>query len=156
MSLIFQKIISKTYRRYHACRRRRKQTQCGRNGSKEGPHRFRELVEWGTRFDKEKDGDFKLGREGGHTENRIVHHKDITGFEIERALLETVNKLPNIEVLDHHYVIDLLTQHHVPGKELNHDNIHCYGAYILDQKNKNKENYCQDHPCGNRRCRACL
>ncbi|AQX86946.1 L-aspartate oxidase [Elizabethkingia miricola] len=103
---------------------------------KEGPHRFRELVEWGTRFDKEKDGDFKLGREGGHTENRIVHHKDITGFEIERALLETVNKLPNIEVLDHHYVIDLLTQHHVPGKELNHDNIHCYGAYILDQKNK--------------------
>ncbi|MDV4023509.1 L-aspartate oxidase [Elizabethkingia anophelis] len=103
---------------------------------KEGPHRFRELVEWGTRFDKEKDGDFKLGREGGHTENRIVHHKDITGFEIERALLETVNKLPNIEVLDHHYVIDLFTQHHVPGKELNHDNIHCYGAYILDQKNK--------------------
>lgn len=55
---------------------------------KEGPHRFRELVEWGTRFDKEKDGDFKLGREGGHTENRIVHHKDITGFEIERALLK--------------------------------------------------------------------
>lgn len=103
---------------------------------KEGPHRFRELVEWGTRFDKEKDGDFKLGREGGHTENRIVHHKDITGFEIERALLATINKLPNIEVLDHHYVIDLITQHHVPGKELNQDNIHCYGAYILDQKNK--------------------
>lgn len=103
---------------------------------KEGPHRFRELVEWGTRFDKEEDGDFKLGREGGHTENRIVHHKDITGFEIERALLATINKLPNIEVLDHHYVIDLITQHHVPGKELNQDNIHCYGAYILDQKNK--------------------
>ena len=74
---------------------------------KEGPHRFR-TCRMGNRFDKEKDGDFKLGREGGHTENRIVHHKDITGFEIERALLETVNKLPNIEVLDHHYVIDLL------------------------------------------------
>ena len=71
----------------------------------EGPARFRELVEWGTQFDLEKDGDFKLGREGGHTENRIVHHKDITGAEIERALLETVKKSPNIEILDHHYVI---------------------------------------------------
>jgi len=103
---------------------------------KEGPNRFNELVEWGTRFDKEKDGDFKLGREGGHTENRIVHHKDITGFEIERALLEKVNSSSNIEILDHHYVIDLITQHHVPGKEENYDNIHCYGAYILDEKNK--------------------
>jgi L-aspartate oxidase len=103
---------------------------------KEGPERFRELVEWGTRFDKEKDGDYKLGREGGHTENRIVHHKDITGFEIERALLETANKLPNIEILDHHYVIDLLTEHHVPKKTLNAENITCYGAYILDEQNK--------------------
>ena len=103
---------------------------------KEGPDRFHELVEWGTRFDMEKDGDFKLVREGGHTENRIVHHKDITGFEIERALLETVNKSPNIEILDHHYVIDLLTQHHVPGKEKKYDNISCYGAYILDERTK--------------------
>lgn len=103
---------------------------------KEGPARFQELVDWGTNFDTGTDGDFKLGREGGHTENRIVHHKDITGAEIERALLETVRKSPQIEMLDHHYVIDLLTQHHVPGKELNTDNISCYGAYILDEKNK--------------------
>lgn len=103
---------------------------------KEGPARFQELVDWGTRFDREKDGDFKLGREGGHTENRIVHHKDITGAEIERALLETVRKSSNIEMLDHHYVIDLLTQHHVPGKDWNTEDIHCYGAYILDEKNK--------------------
>src|SRR5690606_15939026 len=48
----------------------------------EGPERFKELVEWGTNFDK-KDGNLMLGREGGHTENRIVHHKDITGKEIE-------------------------------------------------------------------------
>ena len=102
----------------------------------EGPARFRELVEWGTRFDLEKDGDFKLGREGGHTENRIVHHKDITGAEIERALLETVKKSPNIEMLDHHYVIDLITQHHVPGKIFDKEKIDCYGAYILDEKNK--------------------
>ena len=102
----------------------------------EGPARFRELVEWGSRFDLEKDGDFKLGREGGHTENRIVHHKDITGAEIERALLETVKKSPNIEMLDHHYVIDLITQHHVPGKIFDKEKIDCYGAYILDEKNK--------------------
>ena len=103
---------------------------------KEGPARFQELVDWGTRFDMETDGDFKLGREGGHTENRIVHHKDITGAEIERALLETVKRSKNIEMLAHHYVVDLITQHHVPGKELNTDDISCYGAYILDEKNK--------------------
>lgn len=103
---------------------------------KEGPARFQELVEWGTQFDKEKDGDFKLGREGGHTENRIVHHKDITGAEIERALLETIRKSENIEMLAHHYVIDLITQHHVPGKELNTYDISCYGAYILDEKSR--------------------
>ncbi|SFI35764.1 L-aspartate oxidase [Halpernia frigidisoli] len=101
----------------------------------EGPKRFKELVDWGTRFD-EKDGELMLGREGGHTINRIVHHKDITGAEIERALLETVNNSQNIEMLPYHYVIDLITQHHVPGKELNEDNISCYGAYILDEKSK--------------------
>ncbi len=106
---------------------------------KEGPKRFRELIDWGTRFDTEKDGDFKLGREGGHTENRIVHHKDITGFEIERALLATANKYENIEILDHHYVIDLLTQHHVPGKNEDYNDIHCYGAYILDEKDAEKK-----------------
>ena len=103
---------------------------------KEGPARFQELVNWGTNFDMETGGDFKLGREGGHTENRIVHHKDITGAEIERALLETIKKSPNIEMLAHHYVVDLITQHHVPGKELNTENISCYGAYILDEKEK--------------------
>ena len=103
---------------------------------KEGPARFQEPIDWGTHFDKENDGDFKLGREGGHTENRIVHHKDMTGYEIERALLEKAKNSPNIEILDHHYVIDLITEHHVPGKEKNYDEISCYGAYILDEKSK--------------------
>lgn len=102
---------------------------------KEGPARFRELVDWGTRFDKEQDGDYKLGREGGHTENRIVHHKDITGFEIERALLATAKNSPNITILSHHYVVDLITEHQIPNKELNLEAITCYGAYILDEKN---------------------
>lgn len=103
---------------------------------KEGPSRFQELIDWGTHFDMGQDGDYKLGREGGHTENRIVHHKDITGFEIERALLETIKKSPNIEMMDHHYVIDLITQHHVPGKVVDYTQTDCYGAYILDEKNK--------------------
>lgn len=101
----------------------------------EGPKRFREIVEWGVNFDQ-KDGNFKLGREGGHTENRIVHHKDITGAEIERALLAYIDKSENIKILDYHYVVDLITQHHIPGKTWDKNNITCYGAYVLDQKNK--------------------
>lgn len=88
----------------------------------------------GVNFDQ-KDGQLSLGREGGHTENRIVHHKDITGAEIERALLATINKSPNIKILDYHYVIDLITQHHL-NKPLKKGEINCYGAYVLDQKNK--------------------
>lgn len=103
---------------------------------KEGPDRFREIVEWGVNFDKKEDGEFKLGREGGHTEFRIVHHKDITGAEIERALLAYINKSANIQILDYHYVIDLITQHHIPNKNFDLENISCYGAYVLDQKNK--------------------
>lgn len=99
----------------------------------EGPKRFQELIDWGTQFDRDSGG-YKLGREGGHTENRIVHHKDITGFEIERALLETVEKSHNIEMYDYHYVIDLITQHHVPGKDWYTEEVQCYGAYVLDQK----------------------
>ena len=101
----------------------------------EGPTRFQELINWGTKFDRANDGDYKLGREGGHTENRIVHHKDITGSEIERALLATVEKSKNIEMYDYHYVIDLITQHHVPGKDWYTEKVHCYGAYVLDKKN---------------------
>lgn len=104
---------------------------------KEGPARFKELVAWGTHFDQGKNGEYKLGREGGHTENRIVHHKDITGFEIERALLETANRSENITILDYHYVVDLITEHQIPEKELDLDNITCFGAYVLDQKNGN-------------------
>lgn len=103
---------------------------------KEGPKRFQELVEWGTHFDKEEGGDFKLGREGGHSAFRIVYHKDITGAEIERALLSSISKAPNIEMYDYHYVIDLITEHHITEKEFNSEDITCFGAYVLDQRNK--------------------
>src|SRR3978361_1964105 len=48
---------------------------------KEGVERVREIIDWGADFDKEPDGDFKLGKEGGHSESRILHHKDVTGNE---------------------------------------------------------------------------
>lgn len=103
---------------------------------KEGPQRFREIVSWGAQFDKSDIGTYDLGREGGHTENRVVHHKDITGYEIERALLAVVDKTPNIELLTHHYVIDLITEHHVPDADFDKFDLHCYGAYVLDVKSE--------------------
>ncbi len=106
---------------------------------KEGPDRFEEMMNWGVRFDQTKDGILSLGREGGHTENRIVHHKDITGAEIERALLEEIAKYPNVQLLTHHFAVDLITEHHLEGKNPDRNNINCFGAYILDIKTKEVE-----------------
>src|SRR5918993_2244360 len=68
---------------------------------KEGPERVKEIIEWGARFDKELDGDYKRGKEGGHSEFRILHHKDVTGREMERALINAVESYKNIEVIKH-------------------------------------------------------
>lgn len=100
---------------------------------KESGGRIKELIEWGASFDKAPDGSYDLAKEGGHSEHRILHHKDNTGYEIERALLAKVHSHPNIEILDHHFAIDILTQHHL-GVEVNSrtPGIECYGAYVLD------------------------
>ena len=66
---------------------------------KEGVERIQEIIDWGARFDKDKDGDYSLGREGGHSEFRILHHKDVTGREMERALLEALSRRKNIQLL---------------------------------------------------------
>jgi L-aspartate oxidase len=101
---------------------------------REGPQRIREIIEWGTRFDKDSEGDFKLGKEGGHSEFRILHHKDVTGKEIERALLEAVGKQKNIEIIKHWFVLDLITQHHLGYLVTKSTpDIECYGVYALDQ-----------------------
>lgn len=107
---------------------------------KEGPDRVREIIEWGARFDKEKDGDYKLGKEGGHSEFRIIHHKDITGWEMERALLDTVARQKNIEVIKHCFVIDIITQHHL-GYLVTKSapDIECYGVYVLNLKTNRTE-----------------
>jgi L-aspartate oxidase len=100
---------------------------------KDGPHRVREIIEWGARFDKEKDGDYKLGKEGGHSEFRIIHHKDITGWEMERALLEAVARQPNIQVVKHCFVVDIITQHHLGYLVTKASpDIECYGVYALN------------------------
>lgn len=97
------------------------------------PELIADLIAWGTRFDKTPDGRFELNREGGHSEHRILHHKDLTGAEIERALIESVRQHPNITVLERHFAIDLLTQHHLGEFVTRHTRgLACFGAYVLD------------------------
>lgn len=91
----------------------------------EGPKRLKELIEWGAKFDQNTEGTLDLGKEGGHSENRVVHHKDQTGQEIQRAILNQVHQKENITVLDYHLAIDIITE-----------NNRCLGAYVLDQKTK--------------------
>lgn len=67
---------------------------------KNAPQAIRELVDWGVNFDKKENGDFDLHREGGHSEFRILHHADDTGFEIQRGLMEAVRHNPNITILE--------------------------------------------------------
>jgi L-aspartate oxidase len=100
---------------------------------KEGPDRVNEIIEWGARFDKDVAGDFMRGKEGGHSENRILHHKDITGFEIERALVEEAKQCGNIHIHNHWFVLDLITQHHLGYLVTKGTpDITCYGVYALN------------------------
>lgn len=98
------------------------------------PERLQELINWGTNFDKTENGKYSLGREGGHSQDRILHHKDITGAEIERALIAQVNKAKNINFLTYHYAIDLITEHQVTKKRITRkEKTTCFGAYVLDE-----------------------
>ncbi|HQR00885.1 MAG TPA: L-aspartate oxidase, partial [Ferruginibacter sp.] len=100
---------------------------------KEGVQRIEEIISWGAQFDKESDGDYKLGKEGGHSEYRILHHKDVTGREMERALLAAIAKRPNIRLISHCFVIDIITQHHLGYLVTKSTpDIECYGVYVLN------------------------
>lgn len=90
----------------------------------EGPKRLQELIDWGTQFDRTADGTLDLAKEGGHSYHRVVHHKDETGKEIERAVLAKAQQNKNIEFLDYHFAVDLLVA----------DN-RCNGAVVLNEKN---------------------
>ena len=108
----------------------------------EGPVRVREIIEWGARFDKNRQENYDLGKEGGHSANRILHYKDITGWEIQRTLLEKAHQLPNITLYDHYFAVDLITQHHL-GYTVTRlmPDIECYGAYALNKSNGQIETF---------------
>ena len=98
------------------------------------PAQIKELINWGVKFDKKEDGTFDLHKEGGHSEFRILHHKDNTGAEIQTSLIEAVKQHPNITIFTNFYAVEIITQHHLgiivtrytPG-------IKCYGAYVLNE-----------------------
>ncbi|MFH1161205.1 MAG: L-aspartate oxidase [bacterium] len=103
----------------------------------ESTERIKELIRWGAKFDKTQSGRYDLAKEGGHSEYRVLHHKDSTGKEIEDTLIDQVRKHPNIEVLENDYAIDIITQHHL-GVEVNirTSDVTCYGAYVLNPRSR--------------------
>ena len=101
----------------------------------EAPDRIKDLEKWGVVFDKSENGSYDLGKEGGHSENRILHHKDNTGYEVEEKLANEVRKHPNIDVFEHYFAIDIITQHHL-GQLVKRciTPIEAYGLYVQDLK----------------------
>ncbi len=102
----------------------------------EGPDRIRDLIKIGADFTK-REGKLDLAREGGHSMPRIVHAKDLTGKEVERALITKVNDTKNIKVIENTLAIDLITEHNVQQlKNAPLENRNCWGAYALDGNSK--------------------
>lgn len=96
----------------------------------EGPPRVKELMELGVEFAHAKNGKLELGREGGHSARRVLHATDITGREIERALLAAAARHPNIKIYENHHAVDLITT-----RKLGQDGPNrCIGAYVLDKQ----------------------
>jgi L-aspartate oxidase len=106
----------------------------------EGPARIAELIELGMKFSERVhngERELDLGREGGHSKRRILHAKDVTGREIERALLNAVAARPNIEIFENHFAIDLITSQKVAGQlGRSQAGNRCLGAYVFN-KNAN-------------------
>ncbi len=103
---------------------------------KGAPEQIRALIDWGVEFDKNERGEFDLHREGGHSEFRILHHQDNTGAEIQESLVKAVRNNPNIDIFEHHFAIEIITQHHL-GRIVTRrtPDITCFGAYILNEEN---------------------
>jgi L-aspartate oxidase len=108
----------------------------------EGPEQIKQLIQWGIKFDKKPSGEYDLAKEGAHTEHRILHHKDNTGHEIQRALTQKVRLHKNIRTFENHFAVEILTQHHL-GIKLKRGSIDisCFGAYILDLKTQGVETF---------------
>jgi L-aspartate oxidase len=109
---------------------------------KESPETVRELEQWSVSFTHAETGGLDLGREGGHSINRIVHVKDYTGMAVEQALLERVRNHPRIHVLEDHVGVEIITEHHLTGKKrLPGEKTHCWGVYALDIKKNDVVTY---------------
>ncbi len=107
---------------------------------KEGVERIREIINWGADFDKENNGEYSLGKEGGHSEFRILHHKDVTGREIEDTLLKAIAKKSNIHLINYCFVVDIITQHHLGFLVTKATpDITCFGVYVLNMQNNKIE-----------------
>ncbi|MFA5516211.1 MAG: L-aspartate oxidase [Desulfuromonadales bacterium] len=96
------------------------------------PAAIRDLIEWGVQFTKNQDDNYDLTREGGHSHRRILHAQDITGREVERALVAAVRQHPAITVYEHHVAVDLITEAKITHRRLRPDR--CLGAYVLDTR----------------------
>jgi len=90
----------------------------------------------GVRFDKDPSGDYQRGVEGAHSASRILHHQDMTGYEIQRSLVKKIRTLENVEIFEHHFAVDLITQHHFGEKVTrSRKDTQCYGAYAMNLEN---------------------
>jgi L-aspartate oxidase len=96
-----------------------------------GPAAIQELTDIGVSF-TQKNGALDLGKEGGHSKHRIVHAKDLTGREIERALIHAVKSNPSITVFENHIALEVITEHHLKRSIADPSETHCYGIYALD------------------------
>ncbi|NLL13610.1 MAG: L-aspartate oxidase [Fibrobacter sp.] len=101
----------------------------------EGPQRIKELLQWGVNFSKSETESnpfgLHLGKEGGHSVNRIIHAHDLTGREVEKNLLKQARESKSIKILEHHSAIDLITDHQLGTKHIERNR--CYGAYVVDE-----------------------
>ena len=93
----------------------------------DGPNQVQRLLDLGVRLDRDATGNLDLGKEGAHTKHRVVHWEDITGREIQRALLKAVESHANITILEEHIGVDLLSMAKYGGDPA------CFGAYVLDR-----------------------
>ncbi|MBP9088202.1 MAG: L-aspartate oxidase [Kofleriaceae bacterium] len=94
----------------------------------EGPAAVERLLELGVKLARTADGGLDLTREGGHSQRRVVHYEDVTGREIQRALMAAVRSNNNITIMEHHIAVDLLSMAKYGGEAA------CFGAYVLDRK----------------------
>ena len=99
----------------------------------QAPERLSELISWGTSFDFNGEGEFELGLEGGHSQRRIVHHRDLTGRELNGKLLKKAASLSNVKFVDRYFVIDLLKEEQ--------DSNTCTGVKMLDKVTGQQVNY---------------